>query len=89
MSSANSVVNSIVPKIVDNIVMPLLGLLFFLTLLIFIWGLFGFFTGSEDATKRKEGQQHILWGVVGMFIMVCVYGILRLVATTVGQSAPF
>jgi hypothetical protein len=88
-SSADAVVNNIVPKIVDNIVTPLLELLFFLTLVLFIWGLIGFFKSGDDAEKRKEGQQHILWSVIGMFIMVSVYGILRLVAATVGQSAPF
>jgi hypothetical protein len=85
-AASSDAVNSIVSRIVDNIVTPLLELLFFLTLVIFVWGLFGFFKGGEDTEARKKGQQHILWGVVGMFIMVSVYGILRLVAATVGQS---
>jgi hypothetical protein len=88
-NSADAVVNSIVPKIVDNIVTPLLELLFVLTILLFVWGLFGFFQGGDDLQKRKDGQQHILWGVIGMFIMISVYGILRLVASTVGQPSPF
>ena len=66
--------------------MPLLYLLFFLTLVIFMWGLIGFFKGGEDAEARKTGQQHILWGVVGMAIMICVYGIIRFVASSVGQT---
>ncbi len=85
-AATSDAVNSVVSKIVDNIVMPALELLFFLTLVVFIWGLIGFFKGGEDTEARKKGQQHILWGVIGMFIMVSVYGILRFVAATVGQS---
>ena len=86
-AGADSVVNSIVPKIVANIVTPLVELLFALTVLLFVWGLFGFFINGDDTTKREEGRQHILWGVVGMVIMVSVYGIIRLVANSVGQES--
>ena len=75
------------PKIVDNIVMPLIQLLLVATVFIFVWGLFGFFKGGDDAEARKTAQNHILWGVVGIFIMFSVYGIIRLVAATVGQSS--
>lgn len=84
-SGADAVVNTIVPKIVDNIVLPILGILFSFTILVFIWGLYGFFKGDEDS--RNQSKQHILWGVVGLFIMISVYGIIRLVASIVGQSS--
>ncbi len=86
--NSNAVVNQIVPKIVDNIVVPIVELLFALATLYFIYGLFVFFTGSGDATKRKQGQDHILWGVIGIFIMVSVYGIIRFVASSLGQPYP-
>lgn len=87
--STDSVINSIVPKIVANIVLPLVQLLFAFTFLVFVWGLIGFFMGGDDTTKKEEGKQHILWGVIGIAIMVSVYGIIRLVAATVGQPSPF
>lgn len=86
--TTDTVINSIVPKIVDNIVLPLVQLLFAFTFLIFVWGLFGFFSNGDDTTKREEGRQHILWGVIGIAIMVSAYGIIRLVAATVGQPSP-
>ena len=79
-SSADAVVNSIVPKIVDNIVLPAVELISALAVLLFIWGLFGFFRNGEDVEARKNGQRHILWGVIGLAIMVSVYGIIRFVA---------
>ena len=86
---ADAVVNQIVPRIVDNIVMPILAVLFALTTLYFVYGLFIFFTHGEDPESRKTGQTHILWGVVGIAIMVSVYGIVRFVASSVGQPTPF
>ncbi len=82
-SNADAALNAIVPKIVDNIVMPVIQVLFGVTILVFIWGLYGFFRGDED--RRNQSKNHILWGVVGIFIMVSVYGIIRFVANTVGQ----
>lgn len=89
--NANNVISSVVPGIVDNIVLPLVKLLFALTVLIFIWGLIGFFKGTEDPEARKTGQQHILWGVVGIAIMISVYGIIRFVASSLGleSTLPF
>lgn len=81
------IINEIVPKVVQNIVLPLVEFVFALAFVVFIWGLLGFFMNGEDTAKRANGQRHILWGVVGFVIMVSVYGIIRLVATTVGQSS--
>lgn len=86
---SNPAVSSVVSKIVANIVAPLVTGLFFLTMLIFVWGLFGLISKGDDPTARKEGQQHMLWGVVGMLIMVSVYGIIRLIGNTVGVENPF
>lgn len=86
MNSSDAVINSIVPRIVGNIVLPLVQFAFALAMLVFVWGLIGFFMNAEDSERRKEGQRHILWGVVGIAIMVSVYGIVRFVASTVGQD---
>jgi hypothetical protein len=86
---ANPVVNSLVTKIMDVIVLPAVEGLFIFTFLIFIWGVVGFIRNKDDATARTEGGQHILWGVIGMFIMISAYGIIRVIANTVGVGDPF
>ena len=73
---------SIIQKVINILVVPAVELVFALALLLFIWGVFQYFVNSGDSTARKTGAQHLLWGVVGMFIMVSVYGIIRLVLTT-------
>ncbi len=83
-SAADSTINSIVSRIVDNIVQPALAVLLSVTILVFIWGLYGLFLGDED--KRNQSKNHILYGVIGIFIMISVYGIIRFVASSVGQT---
>ncbi len=84
----NPEIRNLVTKIIDVIITPLISLLFLLAMLVFVWGLFGLIAKGDDPTARKEGQQHILWGVIGMFIMISVFGIIRLIGNTVGVD-PF
>ncbi len=86
-SGAENIVNGILPRIVDNIVLPLVQLLLAVTTVVFLWGLIGFFKNGDDADARTTARNHILWGVVGLFIMISVYGIIRFVANTVGQGS--
>jgi hypothetical protein len=86
-AGSDVVVNTIVKKISANIVTPLIELIFGLAVLLFAWGVVGFFMNGDDTSKREESRRHILWGVIGMTIMVSVYGIVRLVANTVGTSS--
>lgn len=83
----DATVNSVVGKIVDNVVYPAIIFMFGLAVLMFIWGMINFFKGGDDPAAREQGQRHILWGIIGMAIMVSVFGIIRLVASSVGQSS--
>lgn len=73
-------------KLYVEIVNPLITLLFAIAFLVFFWGMFTFIRGYEDDTKRNDGKRHMLWGVVGIFIMVAVFGIMRLIAGPFGVS---
>jgi len=62
---------------------PLILLLFAIALVVFLWGVFQYVKGSDSDTARDTGRRHIIWGIVGIFIMVAVYGILQVLITTV------
>ena len=49
-----------------------------LALLVFFKGLIMFIAKSGDAKNHEEGRSLMIWGVIALFIMVSVYGILRL-----------
>ena len=68
----------------QQIVNPLIGLLFAVALLYFLWGVSQFIYNSADEQGREKGKQHILWGLIGLLIMVSVFGIINLICRTVG-----
>ena len=61
---------------------PIIVLLFAVALVVFLYGVFQMImnTGSEE--KRREGGRHILWGLVGMLIMISVFGIMHIILNT-------
>ena len=83
ISAKNPVLNSIVGRIMSAIVIPILEGLFLFTFLMFVWGVVSLIRKGDEPEERQKGQQHILWGAVGMFIMISAYGIVRLIANTV------
>ncbi len=80
MAAASDIMN----KLNDLIINPLILLVFAGGFFFFVWGLVVFLWNSREGEVTSEGKQHMLWGVVGMFIMVSVYGILTLLTTTFG-----
>lgn len=74
----------ILNNFVDAIVNPLIVLLFGAAFLVFLWGVLKFVRNANNEEARKEGGKHIFWGVIGIFIMLSVYGILRMVLNTFG-----
>lgn len=77
MEAASSLVNKFVDVIIDPAILVIFAAGFFM----FLWGLVQFLWNlNEGATNN--GKQHMLWGMVGMLIMVSVYGIITLIDTT-------
>lgn len=60
------------------------GIIFGLAIIGFLWGLmkFIFAAGSEDA--RESGKNIMVWGLVAIFVMASVWGIVRLAQQTLG-----
>lgn len=81
-----SPVTQFVGKINKLIINPIITLLFAAALVYFIYGVVMFIIdksqgGGENA---ESGKRHMLWGIVGMAIMLSVFGILRLIQSTLG-----
>jgi len=69
-----------------QVVQPGLLLLFGVAFVVFILGLVRFIRDADDAKGREQGKKSILWGIVGMVIMVSVYGIINITIGTIGGS---
>ena len=84
MSAA--VVNPIILKLNAEILNPLIVLLFGLALAFFLWGVFQFMISGDS--DREEGRKHMLWGLIGIFIMFSAFAIMKLIAGTIGVPVP-
>ena len=79
-------INELVPKVYDNVVVPIFWVLFSVAFIVFFWGLVEFIRDAASEDGRKKGRQHMLWGVIGLLIMASVFGITRVLIDTVGLS---
>jgi hypothetical protein len=58
--------------------------MFGLALLVFFKGLIAFIAKSGDAKTHEEGRSLMIWGVIALFVMVSVFGILRFFYSDLG-----
>jgi dipeptide/tripeptide permease len=84
MSTANELISKLTKYVID----PIILVVFALGFLVFVWGLVQFMWGMRAGEVQDEGKQHMLWGLVGMLIMVSVYGIVTLLGSTLGLTSP-
>lgn len=50
-----------------------------IALLGFFWGLAQYVFAAGDEGKQAEAKSHMIWGVVALFVMVSVWGLVRFV----------
>jgi phosphotransferase system glucose/maltose/N-acetylglucosamine-specific IIC component len=73
-----------VSRVVEIIVNPIILLLFVLGMALFLWGAVEFLLNASSETGKDTGKKHMLWGVIGMFIMASARGIIALIENTFG-----
>ena len=57
-----------------NLVIPAI---FGLSLIYFLWGGSQFILKAGEQKARDEGKKKMLWGIVALFVMISIYGIVR------------
>ena len=76
-------IDQLIGKVNYYILNPFIAFLFVLATLLFLMGVVQFYIAGDDKT-REDGRRHVLWGLVGMFIMISVFGIMKLLLGTFG-----
>lgn len=65
-------------------------LLIALSVIVFIWGVLKYISGADDETKRTEGRNFMIYGIIGLFVMVSVWGLVQVLQGTFGfGNSPF
>jgi len=65
------------------------GLVIGLAFVAFFWGLAKFIMNAEDSEERAQGKQFMIWGIIALFVIVSIMGILGVLNNTFfGGPAP-
>lgn len=78
MDTIRRIINDII-TFINEIAIPFL---FAIAMLMFLWGVFNYLLNPQNAEKRQEGVKFITWGIVGFFVMISVWGLVRVVVGT-------
>lgn len=74
-------VGSFIINVINNILVPVL---FAIAFIVFLWGVFDtFILGAQDEEKRAKGKDLMLWGLIGFFVMVSVWGLVNILTGTI------
>jgi Na+/melibiose symporter-like transporter len=75
-------VDSLLYRLNDKVINPLIEFAFIIALVVFLFGVMEFIRGAGNEEKRTKGKQHMLWGIVGFLVMFGVFGIINLIIGT-------
>ena len=82
-----SEINTLVQNINEQIIGPIILLLFVLSTVIFLWGAVDFIRNASGGEAREVGRQHMLWGILGVFIMASAWAIIQIALYSIGGDA--
>lgn len=77
--SAQTLLNTL--ALVNTFLNALIGLFITLAIVAFFWGLIKYLINMNNEDAHK-GIQIMLWGVIAIFVMVSIWGIIRLLQAT-------
>jgi len=78
--------SSIIQGILDTLLGVAVPLIISLAVVYFIFGILKYILSAGDETKRRESVKVITFGLVALFVMVSVWGLVALITDTFGVS---
>lgn len=61
-----------------------LPMLVTLAVVIFIIGIVKYIAGGDEVAKREEGRKFMIYGIIALFVMVSVWGLVGIIKGTFG-----
>ncbi len=66
---------------INNVLVPVL---FAVAFIVFLWGAFQtFIFGAGSDESKEKGKSLMLWGLIGFFVMVSIWGLVNILTGTV------
>ena len=72
---------SFIINLINNVLVPVL---FALAFIVFLWGAFDtFILGAQREETKEQGKNLMLWGLIGFFVMVSIWGLVNILTGTI------
>lgn len=71
-------------SVVTGILNALIPLFMIIATVVFLWGVIRYITAAGDEEKVKEARNFIIYGLIGLFVMVSVWGLVGVLVSTFG-----
>jgi hypothetical protein len=76
-----------ITKIINDAVIPLI---FAIATVAFVWGVVQFFfLNPSEESKKAQGRQFMIWGIISLAVMLSVWGLVGLLGSTFNIDTDF
>ena len=69
---------------IGNTLNTIIGLLFAIAVIVFIWGVIQFIASAGNDEARKKAKGIMTWGILGLAIMAAAFGIVNVLTNYFG-----
>ncbi len=76
LASAQSI--PVILSTFQNTLNTVIGILFLIATVVFLWGVIKFIMSAGDEKKRSAGKGMMTWGIIGLAVMAAAWGIANL-----------
>ena len=70
---------------ITNVLNAIIPILLLLALVVFLWGVFRYVT-SGDSEDKAKARDLMIYGIIALFVMVSVWGLVNVLVATFGLS---
>ena len=67
--------------LINKSVIPLIAAL---AVAMFMWGVVQYVINSDEEAKKAKGKEFMIWGIIGLAVMIGVWGLVKILGTTFG-----
>ncbi len=68
----------------SNLLNALIGMLITVAIIVFFWGLIRYLMHDGSSEDAHKGIHQMIWGIVAIFVMVSIWGLVALLQRTFG-----
>ena len=81
--NASGIFNLIV--IATRILNAMMALFILVAVIVFFWGLISYLVNVDE--QKHKGLQTMIWGIIAIFVMVSIWGLIRILQQTIGVDS--